>query len=87
MTPLRLEHFHSAPVSNCRCLLCSAHTGRNSFAKRGTGYSAESLTIAGSVEAFRLPSPAFRGSRTERVCWGRRRRALRCHADRTSNTP
>jgi hypothetical protein len=67
MTPLRLEHFHSAPVSNCRCLLCSAHTGRNSFAERGTGYSAEAVTIAGSLEAVCLPSCGFRGSRTARV--------------------
>lgn len=85
MTPLRLEHSHSAPVSNCRCLLCWARTGGNSFAERGTGYSAESLTIAGSVEAFRLPSPAFRGSRTERVCREAVRSAL--HASRETHRP
>ena len=70
MTPLRLEHSHSAPVSNCRCFLCSAHTGRNSFAERATRYSAELLTISGIVEAVCLLSRAFRGSRTERVFWG-----------------
>ena len=59
MTPLRLEHSHSAPVSNCRFLLCSARTGRNSFAERGTGYSAESLTIAGSLERSACQASRF----------------------------
>jgi hypothetical protein len=68
MTPLpRLALSHSAPISSRPRFLCSADMGRTSFAERRTGYSAESLAIAGNVEAVCLPSRAFRGSRTERV--------------------
>jgi ABC-type transport system substrate-binding protein len=67
MTPPPLHLFHSVPASSRARFPCSAHTGRTPFAERGTGYLAESLTIAGSVEVVCLLSRAFRGSRTARV--------------------
>jgi hypothetical protein len=70
MTPPCLDLFHSVPASSRSRFLCLVHPGPSAFAERGTGYSAESLTIAGSVEAVCLLSRAFRGSRTGRVCWG-----------------